>query len=140
MFLLKFPESIMQFLRMLSEEENELSSCDQTEVVVSTNGHLSSTLGTMELCIRGVCMCFCHRHSRIAARAAAVGGRVRCHDLLYIQHGCVMQFGAKRCAQRARRGCIGHDGRAKSAWAARTRPIGAPHSVRRSRVPTSLIY
>jgi hypothetical protein len=64
MFLLKFPESIMQFLRMLSEEENELSSCDQTEVAstedvdavstsygTSTNGHLSSTVGTMELCI-----------------------------------------------------------------------------------------
>jgi hypothetical protein len=57
MFLLKFPESIMQFLRMLSEEENELSSCDQTEVAstedvdavstsygTSTNGHLSSTV------------------------------------------------------------------------------------------------
>jgi hypothetical protein len=64
MFLLKFPESIMQFLQMLSEEENELSSCNQTEVAstedvdavsmsygTSTHGHLSSTVGTMELCI-----------------------------------------------------------------------------------------
>ncbi len=64
--------------------------------------------------------------------------RARCHGLLYIQCGCVMQFGAKRCAQRARRGCTGHDGRAKPAWAARTGPAGAPHSVRRSRVPTSV--
>ncbi|KAH8933724.1 hypothetical protein BDL97_18G045000 [Sphagnum fallax] len=49
---------IGSFLRMLSEEENELSSCDQTEVAstedvdavstsygTSTNGHLSSTVG-----------------------------------------------------------------------------------------------
>jgi hypothetical protein len=49
----------------------------------------------------------------------------------------VMQFGAKRCAQRARRGRARHDGRAKSAWAARTGLAGAPHSVQRSRVPTN---
>jgi hypothetical protein len=46
------------------------------------------------------------------------GGRAKCHGLLYIQCGCVMQFGAKQCAQRARRGCTGHDGWAKPAWAA----------------------
>jgi hypothetical protein len=84
-----------------------------------------------------VCLCVRHKHSRITARAVAAGGRARCHNLLYIQCGCVMQFGAKRCAQRARRGCTGHDGRAKPAWAARTGLAGAPHSVRRSRVPTS---
>jgi len=84
-----------------------------------------------------VCLCVRHRHSRIVARAAAAGGRARCHGLLYIQCGCVMQFGAKRCVQRARRGCIGHDGQAKPAWAARTGHAGAPHSVRRSQVPTS---
>jgi hypothetical protein len=50
-----------------------------------------------------------------------------------------MQFGAKRCAQWARRGCTWHDGQAKLAWAARTGLPGAPHSVRRSRVPTSKI-
>jgi hypothetical protein len=33
-----------------------------------------------------------------------------------------MQFGAKRCAQRARRRCTRHDGRAKPAWATRTGP------------------
>jgi hypothetical protein len=76
-----------------------------------------------------VCLCVCHKHSRIAARAAAAGGRAKCHDLLYIQCGRVMQFGAKWCAQRARRGCTRHDGRAKPAWAARTRPAGAPHCV-----------
>jgi len=60
------------------------------------------------------------------------------HGLLYIQCGCVMQFGAKWCAQPARRGCTGHNGRAKPAWAARTGPAGAPHNVRRSQVPTSV--
>ncbi len=84
-----------------------------------------------------VCLYVHHRHLRIAARVAAAGGRARCHGLLYIQCGCVMQFGAKRCAQRTRWGCTSHDGRAKPAWAARTGPAGAPHSVRRSRVPTS---
>jgi hypothetical protein len=83
-----------------------------------------------------VCLCVRHRHSRIAA-SAAVGGWARCHGLLYTQCGCVMQFGAKRCAQWARRGCTRHDGRAKPAWAARTGHAGAPHNVRRSRVPTS---
>ncbi len=67
-----------------------------------------------------VYMCVRHIHSWIAARAAVAGGRVRCHDLLYIQCGCVMQFGAKRCAQWVRRGCTGHDGWAKPAWATRT--------------------
>ncbi len=66
-----------------------------------------------------VWLCVRHRHSQIAARAAVAGGQARCHDLLYIQCGCVMQFGAKWCIQQARRGCIGHDGRAKLAWAAR---------------------
>jgi hypothetical protein len=79
-------------------------------------------------------MCVRHRHSWITAKAAMAGDWARCHDLLYIQCGCVMQFGAKRCAQWAKRGCTGHDGRAKPAWAARTRPAGAPHSVRRSQV------
>ncbi len=63
--------------------------------------------------------------------------RARCHDLLYIHCGCVMQFWAKRCAQRARRGCTEHNGRTKPAWAVRIKPVRAPHSVRRSRVPTS---
>jgi hypothetical protein len=67
-----------------------------------------------------ICLCVRHRHSRIAVRAAAARGRARCHDLLYIHCGCVMQFGAKRCAQRARWGCTGHDGRAKPTWATRT--------------------
>jgi hypothetical protein len=74
-----------------------------------------------------VCLCVRHRHSRITARVAAVGGRARCHGLLYIQCGCMMQFGAKR-AQRARRGCTRHDERAKPAWATRTRPAGAPQA------------
>jgi hypothetical protein len=85
-----------------------------------------------------VCLCVHHKHSRIAAKAAAAGGRAKCHGLLYIQCGRVMQFGAKQCAQRARRGCTGHNGWAKPAWAARKGPAGAPHSVRRSRVPTSI--
>jgi hypothetical protein len=89
---------------------------------------------------RGVCLCVRHRHSQIAARAAARGGRVRCHGLLYIQCGCMMQFGAKRCVQRARPGCTRHDGRAKPAWATCTGPARAPHSVRRSRIPTNHIY
>ncbi len=84
-----------------------------------------------------VCLCVHHRHSRIPFRAAAAGGLARCHGLLYIQCGCVMQFGAKRCAQQAKQGCTGHDGRAKPAWATRTGPIGAPRSVQRSWVPTS---
>jgi hypothetical protein len=75
-----------------------------------------------------ICLCVCHRHSRIAAKATAVGGRARCHGLLYIQCGCVMQFGAKWCAQQARRGCTEHDGQAKPAWATRTRPTRAPHA------------
>jgi hypothetical protein len=54
-----------------------------------------------------VCLCVCHRHSRIAASATAVRGRARCQGLLYTQCGCVMQFGAKRCPQRARRGAQG---------------------------------
>jgi hypothetical protein len=54
-----------------------------------------------------------------------------------VDAGCVMQFGAKQCAQQARRGCTGHDGRAKPAWAACTGPARVPHSVRRSPVPTS---
>jgi hypothetical protein len=45
-----------------------------------------------------VCLCVRHTHSRIAAWAAAAVGRMRCHNLSYIQRGCVMQFGAKRCA------------------------------------------
>jgi hypothetical protein len=81
-----------------------------------------------------------HFHRYTQNRAETYLNRARCHDLLYIQCGCVMQFGAKRCAQRARRGCTGHDGRALSAWAVRTGPIGAPHNVRKSRVPTSLKY
>ncbi len=36
-----------------------------------------------------VCLCVRHRHSWIAARAAAAGGRTKCHGLLYIQCGCV---------------------------------------------------
>ncbi len=35
--------------------------------------------------------------------------RARCHSLLYIQCGCVMQFGAKWCAQWAKWGCTRHD-------------------------------
>jgi hypothetical protein len=42
----------------------------------------------------------------------------------------------QRCAQRARGGCTGHDGRAKPAWTACTGPAGAPHGVQRSGVPT----
>ncbi len=89
--------------------------------------------------VLSICLCVHHRHLRIVAKAVAVGGRARCHGLLYIQCGCVMQFGAKQCAQQARWGCTGHAGRAKPAWAARTGPARAPHSVRRSRVPTSII-
>jgi hypothetical protein len=55
-------------------------------------------------------------------------GRVRCHSLLYIQCGCVMQFGIKRCTQQAKRRCTGHDGQAKPAWAACTGPAGAPQA------------
>jgi hypothetical protein len=71
-----------------------------------------------------VCLCVRHTHSWIAARVAAVGGQARCQGLLYIQCGCVMQFGAKRWAQRAKRRCTRHDGWAKPAWAARTGPEG----------------
>jgi hypothetical protein len=75
-----------------------------------------------------VCVCVRRRHSQIAARAAVAGGRASCHDLLYIQCGCAMQFGAKRCAQWARWGWTGHDGRAKPAWAARTEPAATPQA------------
>ncbi len=88
-----------------------------------------------------VCLCVRHRHSRIATRATAAGGRARCHGLLYIQCGCVMQFGIKRCAQWARRGCTGHDGRAKPAFVCVSLGLKKPgdsQSVRRSRVLTSL--
>jgi len=87
-----------------------------------------------------ICLCVRHRHWRIATRATAAGDRARCHDLLNIQCGCVMQFGAKWCTQQARRGCTGHDGQAKPTWAARTGLAGAPHNVQRSWVPTSHIY
>ncbi len=50
--------------------------------------------------------------------------RARCHGLLYIQCGCVIQFGTKRCVQRAKWGCTRHNGQAKLAWAAHTGPVG----------------
>jgi hypothetical protein len=75
-----------------------------------------------------ICLCVRHRHSRIGVRAAAAGGRARCHDLLYIQCGCMMQFGAKRCTQRAKPGCTGHAGRAKPAWVACIGLVRAPHA------------
>jgi hypothetical protein len=37
-----------------------------------------------------VCLCVRHRHSQIAAKAAVARGQARCHDLLYIQCGCVI--------------------------------------------------
>jgi hypothetical protein len=101
-------QSSLSFLSV-AQEGKGLACC----VAFAASG--SSALRRRGRCLHtanvvSVCLCVRHKHSRIATTTATAGGRARCHGLLYIQCGCVMQFGAKRCAQRARWGCTGHDG------------------------------
>ncbi len=78
-----------------------------------------------------VCLCVRQRHSQIAARAAAVGGRARCHLINPLwMHDAVW-------GQTVRSACQTKVHRAR--WAGQT-GLGSAHrtcGVRRSRVPTS---
>ncbi len=91
--------------------------------VLRRRGRRLHTANMVFICLMFICLCVCHRHSWIATRATVAGGQARCHGLLYIQCGCVIQFGAKRCTQRARRGCTGHDEQAKPAQTTRIGPV-----------------
>jgi len=91
----EYPSSVVSLLSLCSSRREGASGSGALQ-------HRGRCLHTAN--VVSVCLCVRHRHSRIATKAAAAGGRARCHDLLYIQCGCVMEFGAKRCAQRARRG------------------------------------